>query len=343
MLRKVLGKREQHDRDRRVAHLATEARYAMTRVIYTPDQPPSFLARWGSRVALFSAVLLAITTVLHRLFTLSTPVALNIAASCFIAAALVMVMSAIAGLDIWVTGRQGASRVVVAAITALGLLAIPLSLYVLSRNWPPINDVTTDVNDPPEFVEANRLRASGSNPLAYSADRFAALQQASFPDLKTLNIPRSAEESFELVLQAVGKLKMRTSYEAPPDEEPGSPGIVEIADRTLILGFTDDIVVRITGDEVSSQVDVRSASRYGRYDFGRNAERVRAVLKEIAGRLEASVPNADAAERALRKKAANAAKGPQADGQPSAARRKKQSPSQSVTRRAPARKTSPQE
>ena len=314
----------------------------MTRVIYAPNQAPSFLARWGSRLALFAAVLLAVTLFLHRLFTLPTPVALNIAAGCFAAAVLVLAMSAVAGLDIWMTGRQGASRVVVATCVASALLTIPLSLLIASRNWPVLNDVSTDVKEPPEFVEADRLRAPGSNPLKYPAERFAALQQASYPDLKPLVIPRSAEESFELVLQAIAKLKMRTSYEAPPDEEPGAPGIVEIADRTLIVGFTDDVVIRIAGDETSARVDVRSASRYGRSDFGRNAERVRTILKEIAGRLEASVPNADAAERALRKKSAKAgAKRPQAGGPQSAARRKRQDPSRSETQRELARKVPP--
>jgi Protein of unknown function (DUF1499) len=313
----------------------------MSRVIYAPNQPPSFLARWGSRLALFASVLLLVTIFLHRLFTLPTPVALNIAAGCFAAAALVLVMSAVAGLDIWVTGRQGASRVVVATCVSLALLAVPLSLLVASRKWPALNDVTTDVSNPPEFVEADRLKAPGRNPLKYPGERFAALQQASYPDLKTLVIPRSAEESFELVLQAVAKLKMRSSYEAPPDEEPGAPGIVEIADRTMIMGFTDDVAIRITGDDASSRIDVRSTSRYGRSDFGRNAERVRTILKEIAGRLEASVPNGDAAERALRKKTAKAgAKPSPAGSQKSAGRGKQLDLSRSEIRRERERKAS---
>jgi len=39
---------------------------------------------------------------------------------------------------------------------------------------------------------------------------------------------------------------------------------------------------------------VRSASRFGRHDLGRNAERVRQVLKEIVMRLESVVPAARA-------------------------------------------------
>jgi Protein of unknown function (DUF1499) len=316
--------------------------YTMTRTIYVPDQPPSFLARWASRLALFFAAVLPIAIFLHRLFGLPTSVALNIAAACFAGAAIVLLMSLIAGLDIWVTGRQGTARVVVATIFGLGLLTIPAGLYVLSGSYPVINDISTDVKDPPDLSNFEKLRSSGTNPIAYPGDRFAFLQQSSYPDIKTLIVPRSVEETFEITLQAVGKLKMRTTYDAPPDEEPGSPGIIEIADRTLIIGFTDDVAIRIVGDDTSSRVDVRSASRFGTSDFGRNAERVRAILKEISGRLEATVPNADTGIQ-RRKDAKPTVKRPR-DARPgSQDQRSKRDPSQSGARRAPARKASPQE
>lgn len=317
----------------------------MTRTIYAPDQPPSFLARWASRLALFFAVVLPIALFMHRLFGLPTPVALNIAAACFAGAALVLLMAAVAGLDIWVTGRQGAARIVVATVLAAALLSVPLSLYVIGRKWPPINDVTTDLSNPPQFVNAYKTRSPGSNPLEYPA-RFAPMQQASYPDLKTLVVPRTAEETFELVHQALAKQKLTPDYEVPPNDDDGTPGIVEIADRTMILGFTDDVVIRVADDDGRSRVDVRSASRYGISDFGQNAERVRVLLKEIAGRVTASVPNAEASARAQRKKDAKAAAAKQLPNDSPKSGRKppsKRDPSRSGTRRAPERKASPQE
>jgi Protein of unknown function (DUF1499) len=315
---------------------------AMTRTIYVPDQPPSFLARWVSRLVLFFAAAQPISLFLHRLFGLPTQVALNISVACFAGAAIVLVMALVAGLDIWVTGRQGAARVVVATTVALAMLAVPAGLFIVSRNWPLINDVSTDTKDPPDISNFEKLRGPGANSVTYPGDHFAYLQQANYPDLKTLAVPRSAEETFELVLQAIGKLKMRSTYEAPPDEEPGSPGIVEVADRTLIIGFTDDVAIRIVGDDASSRVDVRSASRFGTSDFGRNAERVRAILKEIGGRLEASVPNADGVEH-RKKDPKPVAKRPREGSPKSIDRRSKPDPSRSGVRRAPARKASPQE
>ena len=310
----------------------------------TADQLPSFLAKWTSRLALFLVVLLVVTAFLHRVFGLPTPVALKIAAGVFTSAALVLVMSAVAGLDIWITGRQGASRVVVGATLALALLAVPLWLYVASRQYPEINDVTTDLVQPPDYVELAEQRPSGSNPIEYPRERFAALQQASYPDLKTLLIPRSAQESFEIALQALAKLRYKTAFEVPPDEDPGSPGIIELVDRTMILGFTDDVVIRVTGDDASSRIDLRSASRNGRNDFGRNAARVRELLKEIVGRLEASVPSPGGKPKVERKKDDKpATKRPRDRDPDAAADRSTRDPSRSSVRRAPARKASPQE
>jgi uncharacterized protein (DUF1499 family) len=273
----------------------------MTRTIYAPDQPASFFARWSSRLALFFAFALPAALFLHRLFGLPTPVALNIAFACFAGAALAFVMAIIAGLDIWVTGRQGAARVVVASIVSLALLAVPAGLFVVGRNYPVINDVSTDIATPPQFVMAQKERQAGSNPTDYPSG-FAVQQAGNYPDIKTLVVPRGAEETFELVLQALGKLKMRAAYESPPDEDTGVPGKIELTDKTMVLGFVDDVSIRVAGDTDTARIDVRSASRYGRSDFGRNAERVRLILREISGRVDASVPSPEAAEEARKKK-----------------------------------------
>lgn len=226
---------------------------------------------------------------------------INIAIACFAGAALSLTMAVIAGLDIWVTGRQGAARIIFASVVSLGLLAIPAALYVVSRGYPVINDVSTDPQSPPDFVAGAVARPAGSNPITYP-QKFARRQLESYPDIKALSIPRGAEETFELVLQALTKLKLRASAEVAPDEEAGVPGRIELSDSTMILGFVDDVSIRIVGDETSSRVDVRSASRFGRSDFGRNAERVRTILREISGRVDASAPNAEAAARARKKK-----------------------------------------
>ena len=47
------------------------------------------------------------------------------------------------------------------------------------------------------------------------------------------------------------------------------------------MGLREDVIVRVRPTPDGARVDVRSASRYGKYDFGSNADRVRALIDEI--------------------------------------------------------------
>ena len=58
-------------------------------------------------------------------------------------------------------------------------------------------------------------------------------------------------------------------------------GRIEAVARTPILGFRDDVVVRVRADPDGARVDIRSTSRYGRHDFGTNAARVVALSEAI--------------------------------------------------------------
>jgi uncharacterized protein (DUF1499 family) len=60
-------------------------------------------------------------------------------------------------------------------------------------------------------------------------------------------------------------------------------GRIEATDSTFWFGFKDDVVIRVSdAGNQGSRIDVRSKSRVGRNDFGTNAKRVRAYLRNIA-------------------------------------------------------------
>jgi uncharacterized protein (DUF1499 family) len=173
------------------------------------------------------------------------------------------------------------------------MLSGPLMLAVLAREYAPINDVTTDMRSPPEFSTLVKARNEpGANSAAYPGEVYAREQARAYPDIKPMLVNRSSAEAFELVVEAVRKLKMEIVREEGPAAD-GSQGMIEVVDRTLIAGFYDDVAIRVTGDEARARVDIRSASRFGRADFGQNAERIRTLMREIVTRLEATVPTAD--------------------------------------------------
>ena len=61
-------------------------------------------------------------------------------------------------------------------------------------------------------------------------------------------------------------------------------GRIEASQTSRWFGFTDDIVIRISGHGSGSGVDMRSLSRQGRSDFGVNAARIRAYMSALRKR-----------------------------------------------------------
>lgn len=245
---------------------------------------------------MFSAVLLGTALFLHRLFGLPTPIALNLAGAAFLGAGLSLLMSIAAIVGIWRTGRPGTARVVFAILVSVAVIAWPVIFVPKYNSLPNINDVSTDTTNPPPFEEITKLRGPGSNPVTYPGPAFARKQLAAYPDIKPIEIDRPADEVYELSLEAAKRMKLDVVHQEAPDLGTGRPGLIEIADRTLVLGLREDVAIRVGGTGRHARVDVRSASRYGGHDLGRNAERVRLLLKEIVTVMESTVPAARAEE-----------------------------------------------
>ena len=264
---------------------------AVAELTMTADPRPVPSAVWSLRLALFSAALLLIAVALHRLLGLSTPILLNILLISFAGAAVAVLLSLAALLRIWISGRDGFLSSLTGLFVGLAILGWPAVYLAMARDLPRINDVSTDTSSPPQLAAVAKLRGPGANSPAYPPG-FATLQASGYPDLAPVLINRSAEETFDLAAEAVRRLKFQIVTETPPGADTTQPGTIEAVERTLVMGFQDDIVIRVTGGLTSARVDVRSASRYGDFDFGRNAARVRSFLKELKVRLDSSVPAA---------------------------------------------------
>jgi hypothetical protein len=231
---------------------------------------------------------------------LPTPVAVNLfvvgAAGCALAA----LTGLIALLQIWRRGYAGAGMAAVGVILPALALAWPLTFIPAFMRLPPINDITTDVGAPPAFSALAKVRAGDANSIDYPGERFASAQQKAYPDLRTFVVDRGVEETYGLVEETVRKLKWRVAASDPPAVRPPKGGLLEATDLTPVIGFTDDVIVRVEGGAARSRVDVRSASRYGRGDFGQNALRIRRFLAELQTQVDATGAGPIARRRALR-------------------------------------------
>lgn len=265
----------------------------MKRVGDDSDTMPAS-ARWTTRIALFSAALALSALFLHRLFSIPTPVALNLVKLSFLGGFISLALALFASIRIWRVGGKGGVRVLAGVLTALVVIGWPLPHLATLRDLPEINDLTTDTQSPPAFRKLAQERAPDANDPDYPGDGFAAEQARAYPDIRPLLIDRSVGEAYELSAEALRRQRMVIVNEEPPGEEFPATGILEAYDRTLLWGFYDDVVVRVTGTNQTARIDLRSASRYGRHDLGRNAERLRRLLKEIVARMEATVPASEA-------------------------------------------------
>lgn len=249
---------------------------------------PTPFAAWSRRIALFSVQLVLLGIFMHRFLTLTTPVAINLFAAALAGAVLAILVGLVALALIWRHGRSGAWSASAGVLFGLALLAWPAAYAPIYLTTPALNDVTTDTAVPPRFIALAKERPKGSNKAAYAGDSIARIQAEVHPDLRPAIIPRPATETFEMVSEVVKRLRWTIAAEQPPQGK-GKPGYIEALDRTLILGFYDDVVIRIDGDARESRIDVRSASRYGEHDLGRNAQRVRRLFAEIRTQLETNV------------------------------------------------------
>lgn len=248
-------------------------------------------ARWTTRVALFSVSLAIVALAAHRFGPMPTLTAFNLVIVAFIGAIAALTLGLASSIIIWREGCAGALRVTFGVTLALALLSWPLAFLDAYRNLPAINDITTDASSPPKFVELMKLRGPGTNTSTYPVT-YAKLQAQAYPDLKPMFIDRPVEETFEIAREAMFRQKMNIVREQAPEGGVSKTGVIEAVDRTLVFGLYDDISVRVEGDNARSRIDLRSASRFGRHDLGRNAERMRRLMREIVARLEATITTA---------------------------------------------------
>jgi uncharacterized protein (DUF1499 family) len=157
-------------------------------------------------------------------------------------------------------------------ITVVVIAALPILVILATAgdgfDKPRIHDITTDIHNPPSFSVAQSLRKEGENSLEYPIETLPALQSAAYPEIQPLLVAQTAFDSYEQAKATLNVLGWEVVREDIVNYE------LEAVDETLILGFKDDVIVRVQAAEGGSRVDVRSVSRVGVSDLGANAKRI---------------------------------------------------------------------
>jgi uncharacterized protein (DUF1499 family) len=171
------------------------------------------------------------------------------------------------------------AMVSVALVLGGAIVAIPLQ-YLL-RGVPAIHDITTDTDNPPAFSAVLPARAAEhAGGADYRDPHVPQLQKTAYPDVVPLTAALPVAEAFAEALEVARSMPGWTVVASEP-----SAGRIEASQQSRWFRFTDDIVIRVAGDEIGSRIDMRSTSRQGRSDFGVNAARIRAYMGALHERI----------------------------------------------------------
>ena len=188
-----------------------------------------------------------------------------------------MVAVALGVLALLLCGVVKASvRPVALALLAIVLGAVAWGVPYLwlkkAESVPAIHDITTDTRNPPQFlpdVIALRTAAHAVNSTVYGGPKVAALQHQAYPDIQPMMFKQPPATVFAAALNTVKHMGWTLDSAHP------HTGIIEASSTTLWFGFTDDVVIRIEAQPDGARLDIRSESRIGESDVGRNAARIR--------------------------------------------------------------------
>jgi uncharacterized protein (DUF1499 family) len=265
------------------------------------EAPPSRLATWACRLAVFSLAVAALAIIIERADWLELVPVLVALGAALLLSALAVLLALASFVSLWTNGGPGFLQALTAVVIGAGMLAYPGYLAYKAHKLPDITDITTDAADPPRFEVVARLRPPDRN--LYPGLAVSALQKEAWPDIEPLDVSVSPKAAYDGALAVITKRRWRIVDTRAPAA--GRDGHIEAIARTPIMGLRDDVTVRVRPTRDGARIDVRSASRYGSRDFGANAERVLDLLDDIDGAAVPEKPDRQERQKSAPKPSSN--------------------------------------
>lgn len=187
--------------------------------------------------------------------------------------AIVALLALIIGFVVKSGGKRWKAGL--ALVLSAGLVLVMYTQVMIpGSEAPPIHDVSTDLNNMPQFVALDVAPVSTG---PFSEEEWREFHKDAYSDVEPILIDRSPEE----VLAAARVLMEQRGWTVAPNQP-----IKEQIEATAYAGylrFRDDVVLRVTPVmDGSTRVDMRSVSRVGVSDLGYNAKRIRDFLKDLS-------------------------------------------------------------
>ena len=173
-------------------------------------------------------------------------------------------------------------RAVIGTILGLFSIAPVLSIVlpsVLTGHSPPsINDITTDFDNPPEFMHAQKMNANRDRDMKYHKAKYADRQLQGYGPLAPLKMPEPPDDAFKAVQRTASQMPTWTITNT------------NLVTRTIegystsdLFHFNDDFVIQVRpGENGGSLLEMRSKSRDGIGDNGVNHKRIKDFFAAIS-------------------------------------------------------------
>lgn len=236
----------------------------------------NYASNLGLALAVLSLMAVGISGLGYRLGVWSYKTGISIV-KCAGYSSIVTVVVCLMGVVLWKMNvfAAGLTGALIGLIIGCGVLLLTLKWKLSLDSLPYIHDITTDTENPPQFLAILPLRANAENSAEYGGPDIARQQLDAYPDVQPIVVTEPTHVAFTRALQAAQDMGWKIVDSSPQSMR------IEATATTLWFGFHDDVVVRITPVPTGSRIDARSVSRVGKSDLGTNARRIEAYLTRI--------------------------------------------------------------
>ncbi len=166
----------------------------------------------------------------------------------------------------------------IGTVLAAALLTVIYTQVIIpGGKVPPIHDITTNIDNPPQFATLDVDTPVSTGP--FSVEEWRAFHQGAYSDIQPIIVNKSP---VEVLADARALMESRGWDVAASDPQAGQ---LEGTAYAGYLKFRDDVVIKATPiEDGSTRVDMRSVSQVGVSDLGYNAARVKAFLADLQAR-----------------------------------------------------------
>ncbi|WP_455481074.1 DUF1499 domain-containing protein [Bartonella sp. B12(2025)] len=225
-------------------------------------------AVWSPRFGGLAFFILLFSIILQRFSVIDVVdfIILIVISACCVTVSLFFAIKALYSL--WIYGALGGMKALKGILYSL-ITATPLVLFFgFWFAFPALHDISTDTRRPPAFFRTTRPR--DALPLKSVLIEQTALQMSQWPKISGRRYDGSPDRIRNSVLNVLAAYGWPVVAQREVTGEENEIYIETIA-KTFYLGFISDIVIRLTNENDTTFVDMRSASRYLPRDFGTNA------------------------------------------------------------------------